>query len=479
MSSFHDIATSQRARTSPLTGGKFGAQLAVFDGGVKAILKVKGNIGKTFRGIPVSTFHRREVAAYRVDRDLLGFGVVPETLLINWRGQEASLQKYVEGVQPKELVPGVFDRKLDDWKHRIAKFAEMVNLEDMVKIIVLDLVIGNADRHARNLIIDTYNHGVVAIDNGTSFGPDFRLFKNIFYKYLFTNRLDIPDPVLSKLSGIGHKAVKDCIGSLLTPKEVEYTYWRIRFVVDHPDRLAFARVSQGNFNNNEFPHYSNWFNKKMHPAEEMMLLTIPVKPGVVEQKLDKGLHQAVISAALALSSVVPGAGMPHKALVPHVLKLSHGQWNPTGLHPDLHHIAALETQQGKYLNHKANKDPFHTAYGSVGLKPETAHERYMKDPALHSEFKGLENPDKFDSVFRSSHALYNKTASSIWTNYLKAFSGDASKAAYAWRFGRTAAGRASPDEIKNHKYVKGFLDLKNAVKSKSVHIDTKSPSAGM
>lgn len=286
MSHFHDTAMKLRARTKPAGDGRFGAQIATFENGVKGLLKVQQSTTKCFRGVPFSEFHKREVVAYRLDRDLLQFNVVPETLLIRWRGREASLQKFVEGFQAKDLVPGVFDRKLQDWKYRVSQLAPMLNMEEVAKVVLLDMSINNVDRHGKNVIVDTHNNDVYAIDNAASFAPCYKWYKNIYHKYLFFRELEVPGDVRARLDGIRQQDIASVVGSLLSFKDVEYTYWRIRFIVDHSDRLAFARVSQGNFSNNEFPPYSGWFGKKIHPKREMLVLTQPPKPGVVEDRVD-------------------------------------------------------------------------------------------------------------------------------------------------------------------------------------------------
>lgn len=277
---------SLRARTKPAGDGRFGAQIVTFDNGVKGLLKVQQHSRRVFRGVPLTVFHRNEVIAYRLDRDLLELNVVPETLLIRWRGEEASLQKYVEGFQAKDLIPGVFDRKLDDWKYKVSQLSQAVNLDELAKVVIFDLVINNTDRHGKNVIIDTHNKCVYAIDNASSFLPCYKLYKNVFHKYLFLRHLGISPEIRQRLDGIRRRDLASVLGSLLPAKDVEYTYWRIRFIVDHSDRLAFARVSQGNFSNNEFPSYSMWFHKKMHPKRDTLVLTQQPTPGTTEDRVD-------------------------------------------------------------------------------------------------------------------------------------------------------------------------------------------------
>jgi hypothetical protein len=250
------------------------------------VLKVKQSKGKMFRGINTATMHRREVAAYRLDRDLFKLSVVPETLLINWKGKEASLQKYVEGFQPKEVVPDVFDRKLDGWKEKLGELAKLFDEQRLASVVLFDLVCNSADRHGKNLVMDTHNKLEWAIDNGATFGKYYGWYKNVFHKYFFYDALPVDPVLLSRLDGVTLPEVESVVRPLLSAEEASFIYWRIRFVVDHSDRLAFKRISHGKLGNNEFPSYKDWFDRKMVVTDPLLALKIPPRPGVVEERID-------------------------------------------------------------------------------------------------------------------------------------------------------------------------------------------------
>lgn len=263
MSDFSDTVYSQKARTKPIGEGKFGAQLATFEDGTKAVIKVKPFATSTFRGIDKQTMPQREVAAYVLDSTILDFGVVPETLLVKWQGQEASAQEFKQGaLAPRAVVPGIFDRKLSDWKMRIAQFFGLVNLDDMTRIVLLDLVMNGVDRHGKNVVVDTVNNRVFAIDNGLSFGQFYRQYRSVFHKYLFFTHLDIPEWAMNKLARV-ERADLEPLSEYLSPDEVEQTWLRIQFVLGHADRLAFKRMSQGQLDPNRFPSYEGWFKKQL------------------------------------------------------------------------------------------------------------------------------------------------------------------------------------------------------------------------
>lgn len=288
MSYFHDTSLTQRAKASPIGDGRFGAKLAIFENGVKGVLKEQPPTSKMFRGVCQLNMPANEVMAYRLDRDLLHFGVVPETLFITWRGKEASLQKHIEGFQPKEVVPGVFDRKLDDWKQRLQSLADIMPMSELAKVVLFDLIVNNADRHGKNLIVDTHNGNKLwAIDNGTAFGDGYTLYKNVFHKYFFYDELPVDVDTLHALDRLTERDFGDVVRPFkISPKRCSYLYWRTRFVVDHHDRLGFKRISGGRIGNNEFPSYQKWFDKKMYPKDKMAALKVPPRPGVVEDRVD-------------------------------------------------------------------------------------------------------------------------------------------------------------------------------------------------
>jgi hypothetical protein len=105
--------------------------------------------------IPVRAI--REAAASTLD-DLLEFGVVPPTYLREYErpltgGDEvASLQTHVDG------------HPLEDFDH-----VEDINNNDFIKIVILDFILGNTDRHDENILVDKDGRAF-AIDNEAILG---------------------------------------------------------------------------------------------------------------------------------------------------------------------------------------------------------------------------------------------------------------------------------------------------------------------
>lgn len=120
----------------------------------------KPEAGERFRGVRMSITNdklrlaRREELAWRVDR-ALGTNNVPQTVWRNLEGEPGSLQRWVPNTKPQI-----------DWTGRA------LTVEERYKMVVLDVAIGNTDRHRKNWLRVTRgaNKGAaVAIDHGYSF----------------------------------------------------------------------------------------------------------------------------------------------------------------------------------------------------------------------------------------------------------------------------------------------------------------------
>lgn len=102
----------------------------------------------------------REVAASLVD-ELLGLGVVPQTVYARFasphfsREKIGSLQAYMRGLTPLERTN--------------SPLLDTIPLKQIQSLILLDIIIGNLDRHRHNILIAP--GALVVIDHGLSF-PD-------------------------------------------------------------------------------------------------------------------------------------------------------------------------------------------------------------------------------------------------------------------------------------------------------------------
>lgn len=184
------------------------------------------------------------------------------------------------------------------------------------------------------------------------------------------------------------------------------------------------------------------------------------------ESLTKGVLGAVAGAVMSMS---PGLQNAFDAVNPpehaqqvqtHVQQApAKPKWTPDGLHPSLIPIAHLESSFGQNMNHAPNsKGDYHTAFGPVGFKVNTAHEEWMKSNKLKELYPGLEDPKTFTDKFKSDWKLYNLLASSHFLR-LTHRHGTPEKAAYAWRYGSTAAQGADDDKIAKEPYVLRYRDL--------------------
>lgn len=122
------------------------AHLVTFAHGAQAVFKPKDGERPHLREtISAGTYWRREAAAYRLDR-LLGFNLVPTTVLIDIAG-DGSLQAF----QDQD------GRGVDEYA-----------AEDQEMMGVLDYLMANTDRHSQNWMTQSDGRPA-ATDNGLAF----------------------------------------------------------------------------------------------------------------------------------------------------------------------------------------------------------------------------------------------------------------------------------------------------------------------
>ena len=137
-------------------------------------------------------------------------------------------------------------------------------------------------------------------------------------------------------------------------------------------------------------------------------------------------------------------------------------WPLAGLSSELTFIAHAESNYGKYLNHaKHIKGPFDTAFGSLGLKPSTAHDTYIKSPQLRIKFPGLEDKGLFLNRFWRDAQLYMHCANFHWYSLRKNTS-SLSRAVFSWRWGLTASRAATEVTVDSDPYVVKYTGMTSA-----------------
>lgn len=144
-------------------------------------------------------------------------------------------------------------------------------------------------------------------------------------------------------------------------------------------------------------------------------------------------------------------------LVPADRKVS--TWPLQGMNGELNNIAYMESYYGTYVNHEPHvRGPFHTAFGSLGLKPVTAHDTYVKSPRLQKQFPGLQDETVFLQEFWHNKELYTQCANFHWWA-LRHATPTLARAVYSWRWGLTASNEATDEQIAADTYTVRYAEL--------------------
>lgn len=134
-------------------------------------------------------------------------------------------------------------------------------------------------------------------------------------------------------------------------------------------------------------------------------------------------------------------------------------WPLEGLNGELNNIAYMESYYGVYVDHEPNvRGPFYTAFGSLGLKPVTAHTQYMASPRLQKKFPGLQDEKAFLQEFWHNRELYTQCANFHWW-YLRHVTPTLARAVYSWRWGLTASNAATDEQIAADTYTTKYAEL--------------------
>ncbi len=190
------------------------------------------------------------------------------------------------------------------------------------------------------------------------------------------------------------------------------------------------------------------------------------RPGRLVKSLMKGIGTALtVGGMMALGQMSPKLQAAFDKINPaqtqtvEAPKTDSAKWTPEGLHASLVPIAHLESSWGKNMNHAPNsKGDFHTAFGPVGFKPVTAHDEWTKTKKLKELYPGLEDPAVFLNKFKTDWKFHNLVASSHYLRLLHRH-GTPERAAFAWRWGSTACGKATDEAVAKDSYVMRYRDL--------------------
>lgn len=271
MSEFADLVRREKPLSlDPAPGGKSGALLATYEGGVRAIVKAaKDKLPsghRRQRGISAELHPTREVAFYRA-AVMLGYGdLVPETVLTSKAvpGVVSSAQLFVPAHHLDDVVPELRDLDAPGWSTHLVDACLRAPKEFWKRLLILDIIGGVRDRHANNVGLlmhvddDQLIYRIVAWDNAVSFGKTFDRYHNVFHKHIFRRSVDLGDEwrVLDRLT---RADLRHAAGELLQPDEIDHAFLRARFFCDFPYRFPWKVCSKGNDDPLEFPDYRAYF----------------------------------------------------------------------------------------------------------------------------------------------------------------------------------------------------------------------------
>jgi hypothetical protein len=146
-----------------------------------------------------------EVAAYRLDR-LLGFDLVPVTVVREVEGEPGSVQEWISGaISEKDRVEE--GRPLADRD----RWAEQTN-----KMLIFDVLIYNVDRNQGNILLVAEDSRMWLIDHSRS----FRLRRG-YPSHVRENPPIVTEALRGTLAELDREALREAMAGLLTRGQVD------------------------------------------------------------------------------------------------------------------------------------------------------------------------------------------------------------------------------------------------------------------
>ncbi len=182
---------------------------------------------------PTGTLYQRERAAFVIS-ELLGWGLIPETVIAEGAYGIGSFQKWVEA--ETQLVD-IFapDEVPDDWLQITSGVTEdgsqvvlaHANSADLLKLAVFDAITNNADRKAGHILTNS-DQQVWAIDHGVTFNVEPKL-RTVLWGWLGQA---IPDALIEDLKNLEGNLATSEISQLISEDEFLELKYRISELIE-------------------------------------------------------------------------------------------------------------------------------------------------------------------------------------------------------------------------------------------------------
>lgn len=185
--------------------------------------RFRGALGlrKIRRGCRIGESPHHEVAAFIVD-EFFGFGIVPHTYYATFTHHNFFLarENVLSTRKAAKTKYGSFQEFLEGFASadKLSKEAHAsIPLDEFQLLIVLDVIIGNADRNAGNILIG--EEKVAAIDHGLCFPDTIDTFSNWYWSYFPQGKEPLFKPIVDLLHSLpleklAFKLNKKCFISL-------------------------------------------------------------------------------------------------------------------------------------------------------------------------------------------------------------------------------------------------------------------------
>ncbi len=265
----HMVTKTEPLKVELIEDGRVGAFKATYRTGLAvmklATPKTPRSNKRAAYGIAAETMPYREVAFYELAKLLSMEDVVPETVLISYKGVPASAQLYLHAMHAEDVDKRLKDDSDEDaWVVAFRETLRAVPKSDLVKLTLLDFLACSRDRHANNYgLVMQPTSGKEKLrlrgwDNSATFGSGFDRYSSAIHKAVLRHSFDL-SPYWGKLASVRKDVIIPRLSTLIGDVGAEHAWLRLQFVLEYPHRMPWAVFSRGSDDAEDLPSYSNFF----------------------------------------------------------------------------------------------------------------------------------------------------------------------------------------------------------------------------